>query len=182
MIVGFAGDGDDFLEAEEEADARKGGRNLREEAVVIAATAAEAVAGVIEGKAGDEDAIELRDGNARAAKRFRFAQAEGAADDDVIPTFDFVPIENRCVALLDHERQGDAFLLGPGFLDERMDVGFGREWSKEGDATALGEGGKVGGELADDEGGLSVAGGAKGAKLGAHFVAENFLGAIHLDF
>jgi len=177
--VGFAGDGGDFLRAEEEADGGECCGRLGEEGVVIATAATEAMALRIEGHAGNEDAVEFDEGDAGAAQRFGFAQSEGTGDDDVVPTGDLMPIKDGCGAAIDHERKGDALSLGPGFFDQGMDVGFGGKRSEEGDAAALRKGGEVGGELADDEGGLCMRGGGDGAEAGADFAAEGFLGAGH---
>ena len=175
--MGFAGDEGNFLRAEEEADGGKRGGTMGEEGVVIASAATEAMALVVEGHAGDEDAVEFRDGDARAAKRFGFPQAERVGDNDVVPRFDFVPVElGRRFGVLDHEGEDDAFFLSPGFLDKGMDVGLRREWCEEGDAFAFEEGGQVCGKFADDERGLGVSGGSDGEQAGADVAAEGFLG------
>lgn len=89
----FAGDEGDFLESEHEADAEEFRGSPAEEAVVEAAAATEAKAFVVERDAGDDDAIEFRERDARAAERVGLAQAKRTGHDDVIPRRDLVPVE-----------------------------------------------------------------------------------------
>jgi hypothetical protein len=172
MVVGFAGDGGDALATEHEADAGERGGGTLEKVIVVTAAASEPEAGVVEGEAGDEDAIDFGNGDAGAAEGIGFAQAERAGDDDLVPIRDFVPVELRSGLLVDHERKKDAFMLGPGFLDQRVDVRFGGEGGEEGDGLGVDEGGEVGHVLAEDEGGFGAVCRCQGTEAGEHFAAQ----------
>ena len=174
--MGLAWDALDFLRGEHEADAGELGRRVGEEGVVEAAAAAKAMAVLVEGEAGDEDAIEFRPRDERTADGIGLAQAHGPARDDVVPAGDLVPVEFRAGAALEHEGQDDALALRPGLLDEGMDVGLGGERGEERDAFAFAKRGMVGRDAADEERGLGADGGIERAQMGAHFTAQIRLG------
>ena len=162
-----------FLRGEHDSDASEPWRCLGEEGVVKTAAAAEAMALLVEGEAGDKDAIEVCSRDERAADGIGFAQSHGAAGDDVVPAGDLVPFEFRLRAALNHERQHDAFALSPSLLDQRMNVRLEGERREEGDACAFAKCGMTGGGAADEKRGLGPDGGTDGAKVRAHFAAQD---------
>lgn len=176
--MGLAGDEGYALATVGEADAGEARGGVAEEDVIESAAASEAITGIVESNAGDEGAVDFFGRDARAAEGIGFAQAEGSGDDDLVPTGDFVPVEPGRFVAADHEGEDDFFALGPGFLDERVDVGFGGKGSEEGNAAAFEEFGEVGGELADNEGGFGAEGGVHFPEAGADVAAHLVLGGV----
>jgi hypothetical protein len=82
--------------------------------------------------------------------------------------------------VLDHQGQGDALGLRPGFLDERVDVGLRGQGREERNAPAFEKGGEVRGHLADDKGSLGVESRIHPAQAGAHLPTQLFLGRFTL--
>jgi hypothetical protein len=176
LIVRFAGNNGNFLDAEKETNTRQSRGHQTEKIVVEAATATEPKSLIVEGHARYENAIEFRERDAGTTKRIRLTQAEGARHDDVIPTRDLVPVKLGRDAMLDHQRQNDAFALRPGFLNEQVDVRLRGQRSEERNAPAFEKGWQVRGYLADDEGGFGVECWTHSAQERAHLAPQLFLG------